>query len=168
MPPNLQLIVISDSVLSNHIGKKFDESDIPVVIWESSLFDDMRMTGSKAKKDYSQDGSDYDCDSVLITSPHPIANRMSGRVQIYQSSKSKLSWAVPAPGANIIAYVPGKPQKASVFCYERGSKMIKGTAPARRVGLCLSKKSLSQLTDEGLKLFDGAILWALQDKSVKK
>ena len=73
-----------------------------------------------------------------------------------------MGWGKPAPGATIIATIPGEPQHAVVFAYEKGATMdYDFSAPARRVGLFLGNRTFDKLSPDGSALFDAAIDWAI-------
>ena len=60
------------------------------------------------------------------------------------------------------ATLPDEPQRAVIFAYEKGATMANDfMAPARRVFFCLNNDTYDDLSEEGLKLFDAAVLWGL-------
>jgi hypothetical protein len=81
------------------------------------------------------------------------------------TTPSKLRWCVPSPSASRIASYAGAPEQASVlFGYDRGAATATGTAPARRVGLFLGNgRVIRALTEPGWRLFDAAVLWAVEN-----
>jgi hypothetical protein len=74
----------------------------------------------------------------------------------------RIGWGRPGPGALVAATVPGEPEKAAVFAYEKGATMPSGIlAPARRVALTFfGKANFDNLNPDGLALFDAGIRWA--------
>ena len=71
------------------------------------------------------------------------------------------------PDAIIVAHYPGgSAHHSAVFAYERGSEMLGGRAPARRVALFLGNgRVIRSLTPDGWRLFDAAVAWSAADSA---
>ncbi len=154
------LVVISESVLSEKVGSKFTKSDTPVITLEPYVFDDMKLTGAKFGTDYGvTDGQTQ----ISVASPqHPLASGLSASTKIYSGSGS-VGWGKPGGDAINIASVSGNSQKSAVFGYDEGATLADGSqAAARRVGMFVMNKGSegSRLTEQGGKLFDAAVEWA--------
>jgi hypothetical protein len=127
---------------------------VPVVLWETWLYDDMGMSGGTSDSDY---GTDEAATAVTISAPgHALAAGLDGTVTTGQA----IGWGVPASSADIIATVPGSDGHAAIFAYEEGDEMASGTAPAPRVGFYFSDNTAAGLSDEGWTLFEAAVNWA--------
>jgi hypothetical protein len=99
--------------------------------------------------------------TIKITDPtHPLAAGLSGTVTI-STVPGELGWGVPGPKAIVVATMPDNPAHIALFGYAAGDQMVGMTAPARRVGYAIRETLASNLSADGLKLFDAAVTWAL-------
>jgi hypothetical protein len=59
--------------------------------------------------------------------------------------------------------VPGSPDDATLFGYDKGAQMIGMTAPARRVGIFLGDSGLDPqvVTPDAVAMFDASVDWLL-------
>jgi len=166
----MDLLVISSTVSGHTVAGKFTNCPAPVVTWEAYVLMHMHMTGKFQGVDYYCDHRDRPLEYVwMVNAPHPIAaglpNGLFKPFKLPQpqspATVAQVNWGRPLPSASIIATLPGEPTKAGVFAYEKGALMdCDFPAPARRVMLFLHSDGFDQLNDDGLKLFDAAILWA--------
>ncbi|MDJ0986091.1 MAG: hypothetical protein QNJ26_11150 [Desulfobacterales bacterium] len=158
---DLKLIVISESVWSQLVGERFTSIDIPVICFESYLYDDLKMTAAQPKKDY---GNWRRQDTIYLnTVDEPIAADHQGQVRVTSRSRS-VGWGIPAKSATIIAFLNRFSDKATIFTYDKNAQLVDGMpAPARRVGMFPHKNSAKWFTDSGWALFDAAVVWATQE-----
>ncbi|MGJ3251409.1 MAG: hypothetical protein ACFE0J_09795, partial [Elainellaceae cyanobacterium] len=157
------LVVISESVKSNKIGSKFTKADVPVITMEPYVFDDMKMTGSKAGSDYGFKSGQTQV--AIETTGHPLAGGLNSSPKVYNGSGS-MGWGKPGTGATEIANVAGDSQKSAVFGYDKGATLADSSKAAeRRVGMFVMNQNSegSRLTNEGWQLFDSAVEWATSD-----
>ena len=76
-------------------------------------------------------------------------------------SSATYNWGIRQSGGVAVATVPGTPTHAAILAYDTGSTMYGMTAPNRRVTwFCNGFVGTSQMTTEGWKMFDAAIIWA--------
>ncbi|MCB9129699.1 MAG: DUF362 domain-containing protein [Anaerolineales bacterium] len=156
------LIIISDSVDSTNVNTKFRDLSIPVMVWESSLFDDMNMTGTVSNTDYGSQASQTQVN--IVSSGHPLAAGLpAGLVTTTAASQSYL-WGKPSATAAVAARIAGSPDHAAIFGYDAGDSMVGMKAPARRVGFFNGYGS--DFTANGWALYDAAVKWALECGSV--
>ncbi len=155
------LVIISESVNSGNVNTKFRNVKVPVLLWDPYLYDDMGMTASAEGVDY---GTISKSKLVISAPQHPAAAGLSGTVQI-SSTEREMTYGVPNTNADIIAVWEGDTDKAALFVYDKGAYMPGLTAPARRVGFFVKDGIASDLTDDGWKLFDAAVDWALEKSS---
>ena len=153
------LIVISSTVTSSKVASEFRLSAIPVVSWESFVYDDMGMTGTVFGVDYGTRDNEENID--VINSSHPLAAGLSGTTTLSSLATQSFGWGAPGPSAVIIATISGQPGEASIFAYDSGDGMFGLTAPARRVGLAMGNDTASTWTADAQVLFNAAINWAL-------
>lgn len=155
------LVVISSVVSARDMtGTSYKNVNVPLVTWESDLFDSLRLTGAKKGEDFGEVEKEHYIN--VVNAPSPLAGGLpAGKRWVYPRD-DEMGWGKPAPGATIIATIPGEPQHAVVFAYEKGATMdYDFIAPARRVGLFLGNRTFDKLSPDGSALFDAAIDWAI-------
>ncbi|MEO1261951.1 MAG: HYR domain-containing protein [Bacteroidota bacterium] len=151
------LIFISSTTLSTNVNTKFRDVEVPVICYESYLFDDFRMTGSSSGSSYGTQS--YVSQMAIENNTHPLAAGLSGTVNILTSGGT-VSWGAPANSAIKIGSIPGYSSRKLIFAYESGDPMVGMNAPARRVGFFLHNSTADELTTNGALLFDEAVKWA--------
>jgi hypothetical protein len=152
------LLVLSSSVSSNLLQPWFADLPVPLMVLESTGFEQLGLTGSRWRRDV---GPVPPVTEIVIENPgHPLAAGLTGSVRVL-SVPLNLRWAAPPASASLIATYAGAPEPAALmFAYERGALTVAGTAPARRVGLFLGNgRVIRALTEQGWRLFDAAVLW---------
>jgi len=150
------IIAVSSTTSPFRVKSNLNEINIPVLCWLPHLFDDMKMTGRGLDNLGLEDGTEIH----ISAKEHSMAAGLSGTVPVYRE-ESRLGWGVPSSDADIIAHMPDDSTHAAVFVYEKGDEMIGITAPAARIGFFMHDRSLDQLTNNGWKLFDAAVDYAL-------
>lgn len=152
------LIVISSTISSGKVNTKYRDVAVPVINWESYLYDDMRMTGTGAGSNYGNYSSTSQM--VIENSSHPLAAGLSGTPTVFTSNQS-VTWGKPTSSATVIGSIPGNSSRKMLFAYDTGDAMVGGlAAPARRVGIFLRNSTSDNLNTNGLALFDAAVYWA--------
>src|SRR6266404_5967388 len=147
------LVIISSTVSPTAIGTKFRTVAVPVLTWESGIYNSMGMTSS-TNKDF---GTKTNQTQVTITNTaHPLATGLSGTITV--ASSGIFNWGKPNANAASIAIVVGDTEKKPIFGYESGAVMPGLTAPARRVGFFMN--DTTALNSSGIALLDAAIRWA--------
>ena len=73
-----------------------------------------------------------------------------------------VTWGLPAATAERVAVLQGMVNRVAIFGYRRGTAMVSGQAPARRVGFFAANAAAANLTDNGVRLFAAAIDWAIE------
>lgn len=156
------MVMISSTIRSRDFLPAFKDVRIPLLTWENDVLDDLRFTGRYKDHDFGEVDKEHYL--WMVNAPHPLAAGLpSGTITMYDRDQS-MGWGKPGLGASIIATMPGQPDKAVIFGYERGATMdYDFVAPARRVFLPLDNDTFSQLNSDGVRLFDAATDWALKD-----
>ncbi|QGZ66847.1 hypothetical protein FAZ98_29405 [Paraburkholderia acidisoli] len=155
------LVVISSVVSARDmVGTAFRDVPVPLLTWESDLFDSLRFTGQKKGDDCGEIEKEHYVD--IVNAPSALAGGVpAGKRWVYPRD-DQMGWGKPAPAATVIATVPGEPTHAVEFAYEKGATMdYDFIAPARRVALFLGNRSFEKLSADGQTLFDAAFDWAL-------
>ena len=150
------LVVISSTVISGSVNTKFKDVTVPLVNWESALFDDLDMVGGFGE--YGSIGGLTEIE--IINSIHPLGGGLSAGSTTVYTSGANMSWGTPNANAIKIATVTGDPDQLAIFGFETGTLMDGINAPARRVGFLLHDIGASLLNADGFALLDAAILWA--------
>lgn len=156
----MDLIFISESVSSNHIGAKFRDVMVPVLCAEDYNYDDMNMTGPTIDTHY---GFLWDQPVIDIAAgASPLSGGLApGPVTVY-SATGRTQWGIPTSTATIGAYVHQDPSRPVLFGYRGGAEMYGGfVAPARRTGFFMQSytQEMTLLTPAGLILFDAGVRW---------
>ncbi|MFM0757294.1 hypothetical protein [Paraburkholderia strydomiana] len=155
-------LVIISSVVSarDMVGTEFRNVTVPLLTWESDLFDSLRFTGQKKGEDFGELAKEHYIN--VVNAPSPLAGGVAAGKRWVYPRDDEMGWGKPAPGATVIATVPGERTHAVVFGYEKGATMdYDFIAPARRVALFLGNRSFENLSADGLALLDAATDWAL-------
>ncbi len=153
---NKALVLISSTCNSTDVNIKFRNVTVPVICYESQLYDDMKMTKASTSY-YGNSTNEYKI--TIVNSSHPIAMGLSGNQNIFNSYQT-VTWGRPSAGATIIGREYGSSVRSLLFAYDSGASMEGLTAPAKRIGLFLYDDNADNLTNEGLQLCYGAVSWA--------
>lgn len=151
------LVVVSSTITSGDVGSKFKSVAVPVLTWESAIYDDMALVPSGA----SNLGTQASQTSVAIATPsHPMAAGLTGTPAV--ATSSTFSWGKPSVSAVKVATLPSDSSKSLIFGFETGAALSDGTtAAARRVGLFLEDNTAASLNTNGWNLFNQAVTWAV-------
>lgn len=155
------LVIISSTVTSQGLEGTYADIPIPLLTWENDLLDDMRFTGRHKGVDFGEVEKEHYI--WIVNAPHPLAAGLPAGINSVYRKDQPMGWGKPGLGASIIATIPGQPEKAIIFGYEKGATMdYDFIAPARRVMLFLDNKTFPLLKENGIKLFDAAVKWAIE------
>jgi hypothetical protein len=155
-------LVIISSVVSarDMVGTPFRDVPVPLLTWESDLFDSLRFTGQKKGEDFGEIAKEHYVN--VVNAPSPLAGGVPAGKRWLYPRDDEMGWGKPGPGATIIATIAGEPTHAVVFAYEKGATMdYDFIAPARRVALFLGNRSFEKLSADGNAIFDAALNWAV-------
>ncbi len=152
------LVIISSTVYSNDVSTKFRDVAVPVMTWESYLYDDMGMTAGGAGHSY---GAVRLRRVVVNAGGDVLAAGKAGKQDVYNWYREARWGDVSRSDAHVVAHVPHYPHAATVFAYDAGDRMAGGMdAPAVRIGFYLDDNGASCWTDYGRELFDAAVQYA--------
>lgn len=157
------LVILSSTVTSQGLEGKYADIAIPLLTWENDLLDDLRFTGRHKDVDFGEvEGEHY---IWLVNAPHPLSAGLPAGINSVYRKDQPMGWGKPGLGASIIATMPGQPDKAIIFGYEKGATMdYDFIAPARRAMLFLDNRTFPLLKENGKQLFDAAVKWSLGEK----
>jgi hypothetical protein len=156
------LVVISSTVAPSAVNTKFRTVPVPVLTWESELYDDLGMTPTSAGNFGTQSGQK----SLAVSAGHPLAAGLSGTQLVFSEPNSPgltstFNWGKPNANAARVATIPSDGARFAVFGYEAGAVMPGLVAPARRVGFFVGDTTATNLTANGWALFEAAVTFAL-------
>jgi hypothetical protein len=153
------LVLLSALGSATDVEDKFRDVAVPVVTWEYNLYDNMRMVDPGNTSAWGI--ADPQDDVEIVDAAHPLAGGAAGTVAIFGGG-GRIAWGMPAGDAQIVATLPGDPERATIFGFEAGASMAGGfVAPARRVGYPHGETTATT-TAQGVDLFEAAVLWAVQ------
>jgi hypothetical protein len=156
---NKSVVLICSSVLSANVGTKFRNVSVPVLCYESHLFDDLGMTGPVSGSDYGTRLQQTQL-SLSDDSKDPILRGLDSGLQTVLNSPANLTWGRPVAGAKISALISTTVDQAAIFRFESGSSLASGlAAPARRMGLMLEDLTAGALNATGWTLVERAVDW---------
>lgn len=159
------IVIIADSAPSAEAGQRFRDVPVPVVVTEPGVFDVMFMT-SAVQNDF---GTSLPMTSVTIVAPTRFT--AAGLKRTITTTKNPHGYAFGreralAPGARCTAKASETSSRCMLFSIGKGQALFnRMRSPARRLGFFALRDSFRDLTAEGLRLFDAAVLWAAQGES---
>ena len=174
------LAILSESLQSSHVSASagvFHLKDVttPVISFESHMFDDAQWTGTTRWIDYGHTGVSYNDlaqfrpsqDTLYIVDhEHPAAGGFpAGPVQVF-SEPYGVNYGVLGADADVIATADAAGEFPSTFVYEAEDHLADGSVtPGMRMALFIGQTDnalqFSDLSDDGLALFDAAVAFGL-------
>lgn len=151
------LIYIASTVLSGRVGARFRDVSVPVIVGESHLFDDMKMTDGNGHY-----GNTAGLTEIEVTDvQHPIAEGLSqGPLTVFAPADRGV-WGRPSSEAFVLGHWPGNSGRKLLFAYDAGQAMVGMNAPARRVGFFLHDGGLRNATEATEALLANVVCWAM-------
>ena len=156
---NKSMVLICSSVLSANVGSKFREVKVPVLCYESHLFDDLGMTGPVSGTDY---GTRLQQTQLFLANDQndPLLSNLGAGLQSIVGTPSIFTWGRPVAGAKISGWIAASADEAAIFRFDTGASLAGGfAAPARRMGLMLEDLTAGALTATGWTLVERAVDW---------
>ncbi|SEL80476.1 Por secretion system C-terminal sorting domain-containing protein [Aquimarina amphilecti] len=145
------MALISSTVDPRELGNDLEGARVPLMTWNPFMYNKLRMVTGELNTGFGITEQGFS--SITITSPeHPMAVDSGMETSIYSISQS-LPFGNPTDEAVIIAKAGTKP---ILFGYEASIDI-----PSRRVAFPLRDQFMHLLTDQGLSMFDAAVLWTL-------
>ena len=184
------LIIIPESVTSTRVRTKLTATSIPVINMEAFLQDEFQFVdpdGVSVDPGSPEGGAGGtveeptgevevghfgsipgETDIVIVDPSHPLAAGLSGRVTVY-TIPAEINWAVSevlAPGVQSVAALPDYPEAQSTYFILPGDALFDGSpSPNLRISLFTENNNdlgtYHRMTEDGHRLFDAAINWAL-------
>ena len=159
------LLVISESTESESLQDRLAGISVPSVVMEPGLFSFMGLTAGVWQSDWGDVENQV---AVRVEDPqHVLAVGATGTVMMTEHPQ-KYVWGAPSSSAKVVATISGRPGAAAIFAYEKGSSLLSGAeVSARTVGWFLGRDGFSDLTYQGLAMFDAAVGWASEKSRIR-
>lgn len=156
---NYRFVFVSSFAGSHRVADKLLGSPAPVIYANGKILGQIGLA-SKDDSDYGE----YTGRAIAIKeSKHELAAGLPGSVDIYKD-EAKISYVVPQGGV-IVASAPDNDKRAVICAFEKGDANMSGQPlPARRMFFNLTGGEEINRTDNGWKLFDAAVAWAVGKK----
>jgi len=154
------LVLISSSISSNKIASTFRDIQIPVIVCEGFVFDDMYFSGPEAWADYGFLRGESQV--TIVNDSHPITAGLTGTITVVDDAEGFFLWGRPTGDTIRLAEHTADPSMDAIFIFDQGDVMHEGfIAPHRRVGLFMGDYTASHFTPEGWQIFEATIQWAV-------
>ena len=149
------LVIITDTV-GNQVAAKYTMVQVPLICADQGLFDDLKLTGNAGG-----DHATANVTQIVITNmTHALAAGIMGSVTVAGGAEAA-TWGNPAAAAIKVATIPNQANQVAIFGYDKGAMMNGLAAPAKRVGFFATEGMADSMNDNGWKLFDAAVDWAV-------
>ncbi len=160
------LVFLASDVKAKTVTTSYRTTTVPIFTTKPWLLDFLGMTAYQPQKDYGEDEKEEQSFLWLVNAPNPIqAGFPNGMFMPIKHAIKIYNWGRPLPSAQVIAFLPGEPEKGFIFAYEKG---VYGdhefVMPSRRVFMGLGPDQFDLLIPDGMKLFDSCAAWALGGK----
>jgi len=184
------LVIIPESVNSGAVGTKLIATSTPLINMEAFLQDEFQFVdpeGQSVDPGSPEGGAggtieeptgqvevghfgaiDGETDIVIVDPSHPLAAGLSGRLTVY-TLPAEINWAVTevlASGVHSVAALPDYPEAQSIYFILPGDALFDGSpSPNLRISLFTENNNdlgtYHRMTEDGHRLFDAALNWAL-------
>ncbi|MBN1482628.1 T9SS C-terminal target domain-containing protein [candidate division KSB1 bacterium] len=158
------LVVISSTILSTHVGNFYYDKPVPVLTWESGMYAKLGIaTGA---------GNITIQDTFLFITGagHPAIGDYNGEVEVLLNSPMEVTLVDTSqfsqdvqPLAEMIMD-DGSPRTA-IFAIEEGATLIDtSAAPARRIGFFFRDKTAEEASDDALAILGLCLKWTMGEE----
>lgn len=155
------LVVATFTVDGIHL-RKFADSDVPVLAWNDHLHE---LNLIVAEPQDIPGGFPSDEKIVIVSPEAPLAAGFPAGEVVILTDDKKMAGVVVPQGAPVIAGGADKRNRnrAMMLAYDAGWQLPRGggTAPARRVGIFFGGFAGAPLNENGWKLIDASVRWAV-------
>lgn len=160
------LVFLASDVKAKTVTNSYRTTTVPIFTLKPWLLDFLGMTSYQPQKDYGEEEKEEQSFLWLVNAPNPIqAGFPNGMFMPIKHAIKIYNWGRALPSAQVIAFLPGEPEKGFIFAYEKG---VYGdhdfVMPSRRVFFGLAPDQFDLLIPDGMKLFDSCAAWALGGK----
>jgi ferric-dicitrate binding protein FerR (iron transport regulator) len=166
-PADLQgraLVIVS--IFDDGVGEPVLErlrlatAGMPLICLEPAGYATLGMAGggSEAAYGFSSGASEV----MILSGAHPMLKGLS--IPPASWLRTLQGWGCPPPGgARVLAHLAGRPDRAVWFAYESGDVMAApvNRAPARRTGLFLDPRAMSDPSSPVWQVFEASVDWSV-------
>jgi hypothetical protein len=147
-------IYISESVTSGNIGPVYNDVELPFIMSEGGLIDEMRMGNGQNAEGVSTIN--------IVDNSHFITQGLDlGELEVL-TAPGTMSGATDLEGdPQVLATLADGSGWPRVFVYEKGAQMQGQKAPARRVFVFNHQEINPLLNDDGWTIIERAVEWVL-------
>jgi len=150
------MALISSSVDPRVLGNDLEAARVPLLTWNPFMYGRLRLISGELNIGFGFTTNGFS--SISVTNPtHPMAAGVGTNTALYSIIQS-LPFGNPTEEAIIIAKAGDQP---ILFGYEASIDI-----PSRRVAFPLRNQFMHLLTEDGLKMFDAAVIWTLHGGDV--
>lgn len=151
----IDLVFISESTLSSNILGAYKDSTVPVVNAETWTYDDMG---------FAPDGT-FNSDPAetlkIVKKDHPITKGFPDKIKVHSSPEEIMSCNGFQGDIEVLAVRADKEDFVAISVYEKGAKTMKGKTKTRHVNIWPHSTGWNAVTDDGWKLIERSVLYAL-------
>lgn len=151
------LVFISESTSSGNITNAYADSTVPVINCEAWTYDDMG---------FAPDDSGFNSDAgdtlIIVSADHPITQGFPEQVRVHDPAASLISASNLAGDVKIVAVRADDKALAAISVYEEGAQTVTGKTQARHVNIFPHSTGWSSITDDGWKLIERSVLYAVE------
>ncbi len=151
----VDLVFISESTSSGNLLGSYTDSTVPVVNAETYIYDDMGFTIDGT---FNSDVGDT---FKIVKRDHPITKGFPDEVKIHNSPAQIMACNDMRGDVEILAVRADNEDLVAISVYEKGAKTMKGTTKTRHVNIWAHSTAWNAITDDGWKLIERSVLYAL-------
>lgn len=160
------LVFLASDVKAKTVTYTYRTTTVPIFTSKPWILDFLGMTSYQPQKDYGEEEKEEQSFLWLVNKPNPIqAGFPNGMFMPMKHAIKIYNWGRPLPSAQVIAFLPGEPEKGFIFAYEKGVYTDhEFVMPSRRIFMGLAPDQFDIMIPDGVKLFDSCAAWALGAK----
>jgi hypothetical protein len=158
------LVVVSSTILSTHIGNFYMDKAVPVLTWETGMYPKLGIATGGLNINISETVMS------IVADDHPALGAYTGDVEVILNSPQELSLTDTlnlCPGTQILTEIvsdDGTPM-AAIYVVEEGDSLLDNmTAPARRLSYFFRDETALNATDEAMEIFALCAMWTMGDE----
>lgn len=145
------MALISSTVDPRELGNDLEAAKVPLMTWNPFMYGKLKLTTGELNTGFGFTTEGFS--TITVSDPtHPMAAGAKASTALYSITQS-LPFGNPTADAIVVAKAGTKP---ILFGYEASLDI-----PSRRVAFPLRDQFMHLLTDDGLNMFDAAVLWTL-------
>jgi hypothetical protein len=159
----VDLVVISSTVNSTHIGTFYYDKPVPVFTWETGMYGKLGIATGGGNITLFET-------NLLVTADgegHPAMGELTGEVEVLAESPTEVSLVDTSQySENLVSLAEmiqddGTP-RTCIFALEEGAMLLDSTAaPARRIGFFFRDKTAEVSTEAAFTILRACLTWTM-------